>query len=200
VEYFEHVSKIAKSLSNIKIKELIEELADLKKRGGRLFFIGVGGSAANCSHAVNDFRKLANIEAYTPVDNISEITARTNDEGWSNIFSSWLKISKACERDAIFVLSVGGGDIINNISPNIVTALDEAKRRGMSIYGIIGREEGYTNKVGDIVIVVPCPDKTYLTPLVESFQSLILHYLVSHPKLKVVEAKWESVEMEKIGV
>ncbi len=200
LDFFNKASRISQLIDVEKIEKLANELDLLRKRGGRLFLLGVGGSAANCSHAVNDFRKLTNIETYTPIDNVSEITARTNDEGWDTIFSAWLRTSRACEKDAVFILSVGGGDVENNISPNIVEALKEAQKRSMSIYGIIGREEGYTNQVGDVVVVIPYIDKNLLTPFSESFQSLIWHCLVSHPKLKASEAKWESVSQENLSV
>ena len=153
----------------------------------------MGGSAANCSHAVNDFRKLADIEAYSPCDNVSELTARTNDEGWHTVFAEWLKTSRANDHDAVLVLSVGGGDAAKNVSVNIVHALDEAKRRGVKIFGIIGRDGGYTQQVGDEVIVVPTIDRELVTPLAEAFQAVVWHCLVSHPALAVQRAKWESV-------
>jgi len=198
--YFDQVKNIAETIDLKKIEKLIDELVLLKKRKGRLFFIGVGGSAANCSHAVNDFRKLVGIETYSPVDNVSELTARTNDEGWESIFSEWLKTSKANENDAIFIFSVGGGDINNNISPNIVSAIIEAKNRSVKVFGVVGRKEGYTNQIGDEVIVIPCIDLKNLTPLSESFQSVIWHCIVSHPKLQEAKAKWESVVREKASV
>jgi D-sedoheptulose 7-phosphate isomerase len=197
MDYFDIAIKTIQLLDFQKIENLVDELFQLRKRNGRLFLIGVGGSAANCSHAVNDFRKLVGIEAYCPTDNVSEVTARTNDEGWESIFSSWLKISKASSKDALLVFSVGGGDIINNISPNIVRALEEAKNRKMSIFGIIGRKEGYTNQIGNVVVVIPCLDSKYLTPISESFQALLWHYIVSHPKLKISDAKWESVDQQE---
>lgn len=199
-DYFDQVKNIAETIDLEKIEKLIDELVLLKKRKGRLFFIGVGGSAANCSHAVNDFRKLVDIETYSPVDNVSELTARTNDEGWESVFSEWLKTSKANENDAVFVLSVGGGDISHNISPNIVKAVIEAKNRSMKVFGVVGRKDGYTNQAGDVVIVVSCPDLKNLTPLSESFQAVIWHCIVSHPKLKEVSAKWESLDREKANV
>ncbi len=199
-DYFDQVKQISALIDIKKIENLVDELVLLKKRKGRLFLIGVGGSAANCSHAVNDFRKLVNIEAYSPIDNVSELTARTNDEGWDTIFSSWLITSNATENDAVFVMSVGGGDIKNNISPNIVKALKEAKKRSMSIFGIVGRKEGYANQVGDVVVVVPCIHPSNLTPLSESFQAVIWHCIVSHPKLKMAKAKWESVNSEIVCV
>src|SRR3990167_215010 len=192
-QYFSEARQIAERIDYDMIERIAEGLADLRACGGRLFFLGVGGSAANCSHAVNDFRKLCGIEAYTPVDNVSELTARTNDEGWNTVFSSWLAVSQANEKDAIFVFSVGGGDEANNVSPNIVSALNEAKKRGLRIYGVVGRQGGYTKKVGDLVVVVPTIHPDFITPHAESFQAVIWHAIVSHPKLQSKIAKWESV-------
>ena len=152
-DYFEEVQEIAKRIDRDAIGKIAEGLSDLRTRGGRLFLLGVGGSAANCSHAVNDFRKLCGIEAYTPVDNVSELTARTNDEGWETVFAAWLKVSRANNNDAVLVFSVGGGDAEKNISVNLIRALDEAKRRGLKIYGVVGRQGGYTKLVGDAVVV-----------------------------------------------
>ena len=168
-------------------------LAALRERGGRLFLFGVGGSAANCGHALNDFRKLAGIEAYAPTDNVSELTARTNDEGWDTVFEAYLRVSRATERDAVLVLSVGGGDAARNVSPNIVKGLDEAKRRGMRVLGIVGRDGGYTRQVGDDVVVIPTADPNLITPLSEAFQAVVWHCLVSHPVLQQAATKWESV-------
>ncbi len=189
--YFQNVTQIVSEIDQDIIEKMVDELCALRKRKGRLFFLGVGGSAANCSHAVNDFRKLCNIEAYTPVDNISELTARTNDEGWHTTFSSWLMTSQVNSKDAVFVLSVGGGDKVRNISPNIVFALDIAKANEMKILGIVGHKGGYTAKVGDAVLLVPSVDPKHITPHVESFQAIIWHCLVSHPRLKYKAAKWE---------
>ena len=184
---------IVAALDPALLERIVEGLAAVRERGGRLFILGVGGSAANASHAVNDFRKLAGIEAYSPCDNVSELTARTNDEGWHTVFAEWLKTSRANEKDAVFVMSVGGGDAVRNVSPNIVTALDEAKRRGVKIFGIVGRDGGYTRQVGDEVILVPTVDPELVTPLAEAFQAVVWHCLVSHPALAVQRAKWESV-------
>ncbi|MCH9609781.1 MAG: Phosphoheptose isomerase [Chlamydiales bacterium] len=192
--YFEDVATVAKQLDKEEIEAMVDDLAQLKKQGGRLFLIGVGGSAANCSHAVNDFRKLCEIEAYTPVDNVAELSARTNDEGWETVFSSWLKGSRANERDALFIFSVGGGDVENNVSPNIVMAIDEAKKRGLHILGIVGSEGGYTKKNADRLICVPAPNKQLTTPLTESFQVVVWHCIISHPKLQVKGTKWESLQ------
>lgn len=192
--YLKLVADVATALDAAGVERLAQALADLRARGGRLFLLGVGGSAANCSHAVNDFRKLAGIEAYSPCDNVSELTARTNDEGWDTVFAEWLKGSRANDKDAVLVFSVGGGDAARNVSPNIVRALDEARRRGLRIFGIVGRDGGYTRQVGDEVIVVPTVDAELVTPLAEAFQAVVWHCLVSHPMLAVQRAKWESVE------
>ena len=191
--YFKLVGEVAASLDAGAVERLARALVDLRARGGRLFLLGVGGSAANCSHAVNDFRKLAGIEAYSPCDNVSELTARTNDEGWETVFAEWLKGSRATSNDAVMVFSVGGGDAARNVSPNIVRALDEAKRRGLRILGIVGRDGGYTRQIGDEVILVPTIDTELVTPLAEAFQAVVWHCLVSHPALAVQRPKWESV-------
>ena len=191
--YFEEVAQIAAAVDHAAIERIAEGLAQLRTQGGRLFFLGVGGSAANCSHAVNDFRKLAGIEAYSPCDNVAELTARTNDEGWDTVFAAWLRTSKANDKDAVMVLSVGGGNAEKNVSVNLVRALDEAKRRGMKIYGIVGRDGGYTKKIGDEVLVVPTVASERVTPHAESFQAVIWHCLVCHPRVMVQENKWESV-------
>lgn len=188
--YFQDVVKVVELIDKTLIEELAHELKGLRDRSGRLFVIGVGGSAGNCSHAVNDFRKLCGIEAYAPVDNVSELTARTNDEGWETIFSGWLKVSKARPEDAIFVLSVGGGNLERNISPNIVVALKFAKERGLKIFGVVGRDGGYTKQVGDCVIVVPNVDERRVTPLAEAFQGVVWHCLVSNPILQQAANKW----------
>src|SRR6185503_6537630 len=191
--YFERVAAIAQQLDYEAIERLVAELVALRDRGGRLFLLGVGGSAANCSHAVNDFRKIAGIEAYTPTDTVSELTARVNDEGWETVFSEWLRGSRANERDAILVFSVGGGDAQRNVSPNIVRALDEARARGLRIFGIVGRDGGYTRQVGDVVVIVPTVDAALVTPFSESFQAVVWHCLVSHPAVARAQTKWESV-------
>jgi D-sedoheptulose 7-phosphate isomerase len=190
--YFAEASRIAHEIDHDAIERLVEALRELRERGGRLFLLGVGGSAANCSHAVNDFRKLCGIEAYTPVDNVAELTARINDEGWETAFSAWLAGSHACERDAVFVLSVGGGDAERGISVNLVHALDEAKRRGLKIYGVVGRQGGYTKRVGDTVVVVPTVNDAHVTPHTEAFQAVVWHCVVSHPRLQLAATKWES--------
>jgi D-sedoheptulose 7-phosphate isomerase len=188
--HLEESIEITRQISAEKIEELVENLSSVKKAGGRLFIIGVGGSAANASHAVNDFRKLAGIETYAPTDNVAEITARTNDEGWPTVFSEWLKISKLLPKDCIFILSVGGGDKENNVSPNIVEAIDYAKQVGSKIIGIVGRDGGYTAQHSDCCIIIPTVNPNSVTPHSESFQSVIWHLMVSHPKLKSNSTKW----------
>jgi len=195
--YLNQVRQIAAALDHEVIEKMAGELADLRERGGRLFLLGVGGSAANCSHAVNDFRKLAGIEAYSPCDNVAELTARTNDEGWPTIFEAWLRTSKAGAKDAVLVFSVGGGDAERNVSPNLVRALDEARRRGTRILGIVGRDGGYTSKVGDVVVVVPTIEAGSVTPHAESFQAVIWHCLVSHPRVMLQANKWEGLDQSK---
>jgi len=188
--YFQEVIDISKNIDCKMLDKIASELADLRQRDGRLFILGVGGSAANSSHAVNDFRKLCEIEAYSPIDNCSELTARTNDEGWKTIFSGWLKISKLSSNDAIFILSVGGGDVEKNVSPNLVEAINLAKERGASVFGVVGREEGYTKMNGDYVLVVPQVEKSRITPHSETFQAAVWHCLVSNPLLQVKSTKW----------
>jgi len=189
-QFFAEVSKVAQSIDLGAIETLAKELVALRERGGRLFLLGVGGSAANCSHAVNDFRKLCGIEAYTPVDNVSELTARTNDEGWDTVFSSWLRTSKAGSNDAILVFSVGGGDSEGDVSGNIVAALKEAKQRGLRVFGVVGRDGGHTKQVGDCVVVVPTVESSRVTPHTEAFQAVVWHCLVSHPDLQRFPTKW----------
>ncbi len=189
-KHLEELIEIAKQLSVDKIEEMADLLLSTKKNNGRVFILGVGGSAANASHAVNDFRKLSGIETYSPADNVAEITARTNDEGWHTVFSSWLKVSKLNSKDCVFILSVGGGDKEKNISTNLVEAVDYAKKVGASITGILGRDGGYTAKHATTCIVVPSVNADSVTPHSESFQSIIWHLLVSHPKLKLNPTKW----------
>jgi len=172
------------------IESMADLLADVKSTGGRLFVLGVGGSAANASHAVNDFRKLAGIETYAPTDNVAELTARTNDEGWQTVFSGWLKVSKLSNKDCLFILSVGGGNKERNISANLIEAIDLAKQVGARVTGIVGRDGGYTAKNANICIVVPTVNPEMITPHSESFQTVIWHLLVSHPKLKSNPTKW----------
>lgn len=175
------------------IERMAQLLADTRAKGGRLFFLGVGGSAGNCSHAVNDFRKIVGIESYAPTDNVSELTARTNDEGWETVFVEWLKVSRLRADDAIFVFSVGGGNLEKNVSPNLVRALQFAKECGSKILGIVGRDGGYTAKVGDAVCIVPTVNAEAVTPHSEAFQAVIWHLLVTHPVLKARQTKWEGV-------
>ncbi len=172
----------------------MELLAAVRSKGGRLFLLGVGGSAGSCSHAVNDFRKLAGIEAYTPTDNVSELTARANDEGWATVLVEWLKVSRLGSKDAVLVLSVGGGSLKKNISPNIVTALQHAKEVGAKILGIVGRDGGYTARVADACVLVPTVNAESITPHTESFHAVIWHLMVSHPRLKCNPTKWESAQ------
>jgi D-sedoheptulose 7-phosphate isomerase len=193
-KYIEEAIAILNSTCESDISRMIQLLIQIREKGGRIFFLGVGGGAANSSHAVNDFRKICGIEAYTPTDNVSELTARTNDSGWESIFVDWLKGSKFGAHDGVFVLSVGGGNSEKNISVNLIKALDYAKEVGAKILGIVGRDGGYTAKVADACIIVPPVNPETLTPHTESFQSLILHLIVSHPSLKVSEMKWESVK------
>ncbi len=189
-QYLEEVGDIAKRLPAEMIERMCDQLCALRQREGRLFILGVGGSAGNASHAVNDFRKLCGIEAYAPTDNVSELTARTNDEGWATVFSEWLKVSRATAKDAVFVLSVGGGNLQKNVSPNLVAALEEAKARCMYIFGIVGRDGGHTKAVGDVVIVIPTVADSRVTPHAEAFQAVVWHCLVSHPKLQQNSTKW----------
>jgi D-sedoheptulose 7-phosphate isomerase len=174
------------------IEKMADLLATIKRDGGRLFFLGVGGSAGNCSHAVNDFRKIVGIESYAPTDNVSELTARTNDEGWATVFVEWLKTSKLSARDAVFIFSVGGGNLEKNISPNLVLALQHAKTVGAKVTGVVGRDGGYTAQVADACVIVPTVNSETITPHSEAFQAVVWHLLVSHPKLKANQTKWES--------
>lgn len=188
--FFDCVERIAYAIDTLKIEALAQELAALRDRDGRLFCIGVGGSAANASHAAADFRKLAGIEAYAPTDNIAELTARTNDEGWETVFTGWLEVSRLDADDAILVLSVGGGDAERNISANIVRAIDFAKARAAKVFGIVGRDAGHAATHGDTVVVVPQPAPALVTPLSEAFQAMVWHCLVSHPALQRRATKW----------
>jgi D-sedoheptulose 7-phosphate isomerase len=184
---------VVKRLDAAAIERVVEELAALRGRQGRLFILGVGGSAGNASHAVNDFRKIVGIEAYAPTDNVSELTARTNDEGWPTIFSEWLKVSRLRKDDAILVFSVGGGDLEKNVSPNLVRALQYAGEIGTPILGIVGRNGGYTATVATAVVVIPTVNEAHITPHSEAFQAVVWHLIVSHPALEPRVTKWESV-------
>lgn len=188
--FFAEAGQICAKISQDTVEKLAGSLVQLRDRGGRLFLIGVGGSAGNCSHAVNDFRKLCGIEAYTPVDNVSELTARTNDEGWDTVFAAWLEVSNLNSKDAILIFSVGGGDAERNISTNIIKAIDFAKERSAMVLGVVGKETGYTARRGDVVVVVPQVNPNRVTPLSEAFQAVIWHCLVSHPSLQRRQTKW----------
>lgn len=190
--YLQEVGEIADQLDENAIERIVQQLVAVRERGGRVFFLGVGGSAANASHAVNDFRKLTGIECYAPTDNVSELTARTNDEGWASVFAAWLETSRLNNKDALFVLSVGGGDVARNVSPNLVHAIDLAKSRGAAVLGIVGRDGGHAAQAGTTVVVVPTVNAEHVTPHAESFQAVVWHLLVSHPDLKRAGTKWES--------
>jgi D-sedoheptulose 7-phosphate isomerase len=193
----QHLRETADVVSKLDVavcEKAVALLAEVRSRGGRLFILGVGGSAANASHAVNDFRKIAGLECYAPTDNVSELTARTNDEGWTTVFVEWLKGSRLNEKDALLVLSVGGGDVERNVSPNLVAALQLAKERRSSILGIVGRDGGYTARVADVCVIVPTVNPMNTTPHTEAFQAVIWHLFVSHPALKTAQTKWESTK------
>ena len=189
-QYFKEVGEIAATIDLSAIEALAQELVRLRTNGGRLFVLGVGGSAGNASHAVNDFRKLCGIETYAPTDNVSELTARTNDEGWHTVFAEWLKISRVSAKDALLILSVGGGNMEKNVSPNLVSAIQTAKENDAKVFGIVGRDGGYTKQAGDLVVVVPTVDANKVTPHSEAFQAVVWHCLVSHPDLQVIKTKW----------
>jgi D-sedoheptulose 7-phosphate isomerase len=191
-QHLAEASEIISKLDVTAIENMVDVLLATRENGGRLFMLGVGGSAANASHAVNDFRKITHIETYAPTDNVSELTARTNDEGWDTVFAEWLKTSKLNEKDTLFILSVGGGNVEKNISPNLVKALQLAKERNSKIIGIVGRDGGYTAKVGDAVVIIPTVNDANITPHAEAFQAVVWHLMVSHPKLKAQQTKWES--------
>ena len=193
-QHLQETARIVSQLDPALCEKAVDLLADVRARGGRLFILGVGGSAANASHAVNDFRKIAGLECYAPTDNVSELTARTNDEGWSTVFAEWLKGSRLNENDALLILSVGGGNMEKNVSPNLVAALQLAKERGASVLGIVGRDGGYTAQMADVVILIPTVNPDNTTPHSEAFQAVVWHLFVSHPKLKVAQTKWESTK------
>ena len=196
-KYLDQVSEISNLIDKNKVENMVNIILDIRNNGGRLFFIGVGGSAANCSHAVNDFRKIANVESYTPVDNVAEITARTNDEGWNTIFAPWLELSKISKNDGLFVFSVGGGNKEKNVSVAIVEALDLALKKDCKILGIVGRDGGYTAKVADECIIIPTMSFDTITPHAEAWQAVIWHMLVSHPKIMIMSNKWESIDKKE---
>jgi len=191
-QFLAEAAQIVARLDRASLEKAAKMIGELRATGGRLFILGVGGSAANASHAVNDFRKIAGIEAYAPTDNVSELTARTNDEGWATVFEGWLKTSKLAARDAVLVFSVGGGDVERNVSPNLVAALKLAKSVGAKIIGVVGRDGGYTAKVADACVLIPVVNPVHVTPHSEAFQAVVWHLLVSHPAVKVEQTKWES--------
>jgi D-sedoheptulose 7-phosphate isomerase len=193
-QFLDEASAVIRDLNRPAIEALVDALAATRAAGGRLFILGVGGSAANASHAVNDFRKLAGLEAYAPTDNVSELTARTNDEGWATVFAAWLAVSHLRATDMILVLSVGGGDLEKNVSPNLVAALQYAKQIGATVGGIVGRDGGYTAKVADACVVVPTVNPAHITPHTEAFQAVVWHLVVTHPKLKAAATKWEGLK------
>jgi len=192
--HLDEASQIIAALDVAAIETIAGLLAELRNRAGRLFFLGVGGSAANCSHAVNDFRKIVGIEAYAPTDNVSELTARTNDEGWASVFVEWLKVSRLRSEDMLFVFSVGGGSLEKNISPNVVTAVQYAREIGAKVVGVVGRDGGYTFQASDACVIIPTVNPETVTPHAEAFQSVVWHLLVSHPILKASQTKWESTK------
>jgi len=192
-QFLKEAAEIVGSLDTAVIDHAVALLADTRRRNGRLFILGVGGSAANASHAVNDFRKIAGIEAYAPTDNVSELTARTNDEGWAGVFEGWLRVSQLRADDTILVFSVGGGNVEKQVSPNLVAALQFAKQAGSKIIGIVGRDGGFTAKVADACVIIPTVNPAHVTPHTEAFQAVVWHLMVSHPDLKAAETKWESV-------
>ena len=191
LEYLKEAQRVIEGLKVDQIESVVDELLKLRERKGRLFILGVGGSAANASHAVNDFRKICGFEAYAPTDNVSELTARTNDEGWSTVFAEWLKVSRLNERDCLFIFSVGGGNIEKNISPNLIVAIQLAKQLGAAVVGIVGRDGGYTAREATACVVIPIINAAHITPHTEAFQGVIWHLLVSHPRLKINQTKWE---------
>ncbi|MBV9657059.1 MAG: SIS domain-containing protein [Verrucomicrobia bacterium] len=193
-QHLRETVEIASALDPAVCERAVDILVAARARGGRLFILGVGGSAGNAGHAVNDFRKIAGFEAYAPTDNVSELTARTNDEGWASVFVEWLRGSRLNEKDALLVFSVGGGSLEKNISPNLVSALQLAKEKGSAIVGIVGKPDGYTAQVADAAIVVPVANPANVTPHAEAFQAVVWHLFVSHPKLKVAQTKWESTK------
>jgi D-sedoheptulose 7-phosphate isomerase len=193
-EFLAEVQQVTAQLDVAAIEKCADELAHVRERGGRLFILGVGGSAGNAGHAVNDFRKICGFEAYAPTDNVSELTARTNDEGWATVFVEWLKGSRLTANDGLLIFSVGGGNLEKNVSPNLVTAIQLAKKVGASVIGLVGRDGGYTAKEATACVIVPTVNPTHVTPHSEAFQAVLWHLFVSHPKLKVAQTKWESTK------
>ncbi len=198
-QFIAEAKQVLAQLDPHPIEKIVRLLIELRERGGRLFVLGVGGSAANAGHMVNDFRKLARIETYSPTDNVSELTARTNDEGWETVFVEYLRVSRLTDRDMLFVLSVGGGDVERKISVNLVRAIDHAREVKAKVCGIVGRADGYTAQVADACVVVPTVNPAHVTPLSEAFQGVVWHLIVSHPSLKAVATKWESMPTRKAG-
>ena len=192
--YFEEVQTIAKSITLDTIEKMVQIIGEVKNKQGRLFFIGVGGSAANCTHAVNDFRKIGGIECYTPNDNVAELTARTNDEGWDTVYGPWLECSHISDKDGVFVLSVGGGSKENNVSVNLIHAIDVAKKAGAKVLGIIGRDGGYTGTVADACVIIPTQSPDTITPHAEAWQAVVWHMLVTDPRIMAMSNKWESID------
>ena len=190
-KFFQKINIISEKIDKNQILKLVNTLIKIRKRKGRVFFLGVGGSAGNCSHAVNDFRKICEIECYAPTDNVSELTARINDDGWESSLKNWLKVSNLNSKDAIFIISVGGGNKQKNVSVNLIEAIDFSKKRGAKVLGIVGRDGGHTKKFGDLVILIPTVDNSLVSPYCESFQSLVWHCLVSHPLLQTKKMKWQ---------
>src|SRR5580658_524244 len=191
-QHLKETAEIVAKINPADCDKCVAELRAVRERGGRLFLLGVGGSAANASHAVNDFRKIAGMEAYAPTDNVSELTARVNDEGWQTVFESWLRVSRLRANDLVLVFSVGGGDLENNVSPNLVAALQYAKTVGAKILGIVGRDGGHTAKLADVCVLIPTVNPAHITPHTEAFQAIVWHLLVSHPAVKQQQTKWES--------
>lgn len=191
-EFLAEVQQVTAQLDADAVEKCADELAAIREHGGRLFILGVGGSAGNAGHAVNDFRKICGFEAYAPTDNVSELTARTNDEGWATVFSEWLKGSRINAKDGLLIFSVGGGNLEKNVSPNLVSAIQLAKKVSASVIGIVGRDGGYTAKEATACVIVPTVNPTHVTPHSEAFQGIVWHLFVSHPKLKVAQTKWES--------
>lgn len=191
-DFLQEVQEVTRRLDATAIDAVVEQLYAIRERGGRLFILGVGGSAGNASHAVNDFRKICGIECYAPTDNVSELTARTNDEGWASIFAAWLQGSHLSKKDGLLIFSVGGGNLEKNVSPNLVSAIQLAKEVGAAVTGIVGRDGGYTAKMADAVVIVPVVNPDHITPHSEAFQAVVWHLFVSHPKLKMNQTKWET--------
>jgi len=189
-KFFQKINIISEKIDKNQILKLVNTLIKIRKRKGRVFFLGVGGSAGNCSHAVNDFRKICEIECYAPTDNVSELTARINDDGWESSLKNWLKVSNLNSKDAIFIMSVGGGNQKKNVSVNLIKAIEFSKKRKAKVLGIVGRDGGHTKKFGDLVILIPTVDNSLVTPYCESFQSLVWHCLISHPLLQTKKMKW----------